>query len=450
MHLRQLVPNAEAKSRSNKWPLFALILIAGIWGGGGVAYGLSNFFVQLAALIALALGRSQFFAFWREAPLPAKALVFSAAALPAMQLIPLPPGIWHSFPGRDMAVEARILAGNPAGWFALSLDPSRTLTALLALIGPVAVIALGWKLEKRALIMLAWMIVALGALSFAIGVPQVLSQGQTGLFYPENPMPGVLFGTFANRNSAGLFLALAMVMLACLPLDLHRKPLLTARIALFALLLFAVLLTRSRSAIVLALIPSLMLGWRVIGGFYRRVNGKKALLTAGAAGVALAALLAISIPGSRLETSLNRFAQTADTRAFIWDDALFTAGKYWPLGSGMGTFDEVFQIDQSLENTGIRKAGRAHNDYLEMGIEAGLLGLILLTAWAIYIAWLAFKARAVAELQHRWIAWGSGAGLAMIGFQSILDYTLRNMTMLCAAGLLFLLLLRFSAAGEEQ
>ncbi|MEO9461542.1 MAG: O-antigen ligase family protein [Marinomonas sp.] len=428
-----------------EWSLIALILIAGIWGGGGVAYGLSNFLVQFAALIALASGRSAFAAFWQEAPWPAKTLIFAALALPLVQLVPLPPSIWQILPGREMAVEARLMVSAQDDWFPFSLDPGRTLTALLALLGPLAIIALGWGLEKRALIRLAWVIVALGAFSFIIGVPQVLSQGQSGLFYPENPMPGVLFGTFANRNSAGMFLCIALMMLACLPLDLEHKPLLTARITLFALLLFAVLLTRSRSAIVLALIPSAMLGCRLITGF-----GKKVQVVAGGASLALAALLVVSIPGSRLETSLDRFAQTTDTRAYIWDDAFFSADKYWPMGAGMGTFDEVFQTDQSLENTGIRKAGRAHNDYLELAIEAGPPGLILLAAWSLYIAWLALKARIVTDRQHRWIAWGSSAGLAMIGLQSLLDYPLRNMTMLCVSSLLFLLLLRFSAAEEAQ
>src|SRR3546814_17369310 len=59
--------------------------------------------------------------------------------------------------------------------------------------------------------------VALGIVNLALGVPQVLSNGEWGLIYPENPMPGVLLGSLANRNSTGLFLVAGLALLLRLP-----------------------------------------------------------------------------------------------------------------------------------------------------------------------------------------------------------------------------------------
>lgn len=105
----------------------------------------------------------------------------------------------------------------------------------------------------------------------------------------------------------------------------------------------------------------------------------------------------------------------------------------------MGTFDEVFQIDESLENLTKKRAGRAHNDYIELSIEAGPLGLGLAAAWVVLIAWLSWCAR---QSSQRWTAWAGSTLLIAIAMQSITDYPLRNQTILAFAGFALLLLAR--------
>ena len=107
----------------------------------------------------------------------------------------------------------------------------------------------------------------------------------------------------------------------------------------------------------------------------------------------------------------------------------------------MGTFDEVFQIDESLENTAQRRAGRAHNDYLEIAIEAGLPGLLLIAAWSAMCIWLAWRAR---RSPLRWAGWAAAGILLAIALQSATDYPLRNQAMLCLAAFALLVLARFA------
>ena len=146
--------------------------------------------------------------------------------------------------------------------------------------------------------------------------------------------------------------------------------------------------------------------------------------------------------------AFDRFGQTTeDARAYIWEDAAYSAQRYFPVGSGMGTFDEVFQLDESLENMTLRRAGRAHNDYLEVAIEAGLPGILLVICWLALVAWLSWQAR---QSRDRWIAWSGSAILLAVALQSITDYPLRNHSMLAVAAFAFVVLARFSAVGRAS
>ena len=169
---------------------------------------------------------------------------------------------------------------------------------------------------------------------------------------------------------------------------------------------------------------------------------------------AVPAVLVIAIVGALIATSpgrvgmaFDRFGEvTEDARAYIWDDASYSASRYFPVGSGMGTFDDVFQLDESLENMTPKRAGRAHNDYLEVAIEAGLPGILLIAGWLALLAWLSWCAR---HSRDRWIAWSGAAVLLAIALQSITDYPLRNHAMLALAGFAFVVLVRFGSVGVE-
>ena len=418
-----------------KWhgltPQFSILIIIAIAiGGGGVAYGLANLAVQLAAIIVLALNRVAFTDFWRQSAMPLRILVACTLALPAIHLIPLPPAIWANLPGRDLAVDARA-ALAPLGWHPLSLDGGRTVVALLGLIAPLTMLVIGLSAHARALGMAGWAIVAMGLANFTLGIPQILGSGGGWLLYPENPMSGVLFGTFANRNSTGLFLVICLTLLLHLPAigPITRGRL--ARLIVAIVLLLAIVLTQSRSAIALSVLPIASIGLRHRSYLWRQLIGNKAKLAViiGVLAVALVTVFAVT-PGSRLENSLDRFGNGNEAREYIWDDALYSAQKYWPAGAGMGTFDEVFQADESLENLSGRTAGRAHNDYLEIVIEAGLLGITIIAAWLLLIGWAVFRNQ---PSRRPWSAWSGGLIVAVIACQSAVDYPLRSQALLAVA-----------------
>ncbi len=426
------------KTRANQ--LSALLIVAAVMGGGGVAYGLSNLVVQLFALGLLALNYTAVRDFFREGPVFLVILVVGSLLVPLLQTLPLPPAVWTALPGRETVTESLAAAGR-SGWFAMSVDSARTLVAFIGLFAPLAIVVLGWRCTGNGLARAVLVVIGLGPLNVVLGSIQVLSGG-TGILYVENEMPGVLFGFFANRNSTAIFLVCSLILMATLPPSRTMSLSGLAKCSTALLLAVGVVLTQSRTGLVLLVIPLAL--YAVHFASVRFATAKQTIRQPAGRTLMIVGAVLLAVVGfatmsntTRLDSVLARFENTEDQRTLIWDDAQYAARRYWPVGAGMATFDEVFQADESLENISPRRAGRAHNDYLELAIEAGAIGLALLAAWVLWVVIAAARAMATAQ---RWPAL-SGAGILLaIALQSVLDYPLRNQTMLCLAALAIALL----------
>jgi len=462
MNTQQASKPLAASPKSLFLAVAAILVFALAFGGGGSKYGFANLLVQIAALVALSFHRQAFFEFWKTAPITLRCLVGLSVLLPALYLVPLPPSIWAGLPGRDLVFQSLELVNGAEGgqvWSTLSVDPIRTLLALTAVIAPLALLTIGWSAPRDRLITIGWIAVGFGLINFLIGIPQVLTNSEMGVLYPENPMPGVLFGTFANRNSTGLFLVAALSLASFLPAPLQwARKAVVIRVLICALLVVAIVLTRSRTALVLALLPLGLAALRIVLAKLGARDGASDRRSPWV--IVVPAVLAVAVIGAVLAASPGRFGMVldrfnegpADARVYIWDDGAYAVDRYWPIGSGTGTFDEVFQIDESLENMTARRAGRAHNDYIEVAIETGVLGLGLIAGWLALLTWLSWKAR---NSHDRWIAWSGSLVLGAVALQSITDYPLRNQSLLVLASFALLVLIRFgagrkTAAKEDQ
>lgn len=442
---------AAAQWRSPGSPfgrLAALGIVAVALGGGGVGAAMANLCVQLAALALIGASRAAFPRFFRGAPRLLVFLVTATAALPLLQLIPLPPEVWTKLPGREIVVQALALTGH-AGWFPASVDPAMTLVAVTGLLVPLAAIVAGWSLPRGDLDRMQLLLAGLGLGCALYGAVQVLG-GDILIPYDGNPMPGVLFGTFANRNSTGLFLVCCLLMLCSLPQLARSRRHLAAGCGAGLFLALAVLLTQSRTAIVLLALPALLALARTAravrrGGQAKAFPRGAAPMMAATLLVALALASSGSLDATRIGTSLARFEQGDDLRPRLWEDAAGLADRFWPAGSGMGTFDTVFQSGESLEYLTPKRAGRAHNDYLEIAIEAGLPGLVLAGGW---LLWLLTAAIGSARRTAGWQAAGAAGTLLAIALHSLLDYPLRNQTMLFLAAIAIVMLAR--AASDRR
>ncbi len=447
--------NSPAADRIGIIALSVLIVIAFAFGGGGSVYGLANLLVQLTALTVLALRGGSAKRFWRESPLLLRIPIVLALLLPLVQIVPLPETVWPALPGHDLVARSFEAAGT-GGWMTWSVDPLRSALALSALITPLAVVVAGWNLPRHHLFTLGWLVVALGLVTTLMGLVQLNPAGDNFALYPAREPGAFLVGTFANRNSTALFLGFCLTLICLLPAPRPHPAVPWVRLGVALLLLVAIILTKSRTGLALAVIPLGLAGLRASAWLLQRRSAGAGLrrgpqpillaLGAVALGATVIGGLAIAAPG-RIEATLERFEARDDPRRFIWGDAIFAAERYWPAGAGMGAFDEVFQIDESLENVTLRTAGRAHNDYIELAIEAGLPGLALAAFWIAACLVMAVQSR---RSQLAWTGWAGSAFLLAIALQSITDYPLRNQTILAFAGYALLLLARTATNREEE
>lgn len=327
------------------------------------------------------------------------AFAFCAAilALPLLQLIPLPSSLWAQFPGRDRFVEAFQILARPAPWMPISMQSESTWLAALALIPPFAVffstLALGWR-ERR---LMSVVVIALAVLSAFLGLAQLV-QGEESALRFFGPDAGPV-GFFINPNHLAALLYSAAMFAAAWAISGFSKahnsgeasgiaayatniPAIAATLAL--IVLFAVeASTKSRAGIALMALGCLgMLGMAALGP-RRLQNWRAGLILLVSVGLALTVL-----GGSELLAFMHRFDHgvLADERPTFARVTLVAAFSLFPIGSGLGTFVPVYQLYERPDDLIPRiYANHAHNDLLELFLETGVVGPVLL---GVFVYWL--------------------------------------------------------------
>jgi len=421
------------KGQWNKLAIATLVLLAFsfVFGGASRDHALRLALVELAALplLALALVEVVKSGAWREHRF-ALAILAALAALPLVQLAPLPPAIWQNLPGRDDASLALSLAGISPQWAPLSLTPDKTWRSFLALLPPIAmflgVLTLGRSLRTNML----YLYLAAAAASLLLGVLQ-LSLGDHRIYPWATTTPGSVVGFFANRNH------LADLLLTTLPFTAvfagavigHRGRAHTLAwvASLFVgLVIIALAAGKSRFGIALAgpvLLASLFLGWLVSG------RGRPGPRLLGMAGVGVLAAAAIGILA--IGPIMDRFdsAPITEGRFENWPIVFEIAQTYLPWGSGLGSFDAVFRSVEPLARLDSTFFNQAHNEYLETWLETGWLGIGLAIAYIVWWArrsWDVWRQPGSQDVGFRRAA---SIAILIVLLHSAVDYPLRTETM---------------------
>jgi O-antigen ligase len=362
---------------------------------------------------------------WRTRLFPIGVLL-AIAIIPLLQLVPLPPEVWRQLPGRGDLTTALKLAGIVQPWAPITLDPESTLQSVLALLPPAAlflsVISSGDR-ERRQLVSacLIWAV-----LSIALGAAQLAGGEQSPLYFYNPTNLGLPTGLFSNRNHQAIFLLTALPMATLWVIgDRSRRPISPAvSLALFSLLIVGAIVTRSRAGLLLlgpATAACLVLAWK------RDRFGLGGRSFAVIVGVTLVAMLAAA--GFLVANVLPRFDlnQTPELRFDTWPQVLAAASNYLPFGSGVGTFQPVYQSVEPLSLVQSAFWNHAHNDYLELWLETGWFGVAIFLGFMVWFVRGAFNA---------WKLGGDGedkslprAGTIIVGLllaHSIVDYPIRT------------------------
>lgn len=423
--------NSGFESQQNLVAIGALVLLAFAvcFGGASRQHELRLALVELAALplIALALPRllkSPDWLTYRRG----LALLAAVAALPLIQLIPLPPSVWASLPNRQELSLALDIAGVAPGWVPLSLTPDKTWRSFLALLPPIAMYLSVLVAAPRWRLRLVYGLLAATLAAVLLGAAQVASGGEQ--LYPwRTTSSGAVVGFFANRNHMATLCLIAIPFIAVLGArsvrrDANRLHLWVATLSI-GLLIVALGIIRSRTGIVLVgpvLVGSMIAGW--LGAGNRRPGGFLLAMTAVSA-AALIAIAAIALP-----PIIERFDRlgSPEVRLENWPIVAQAAESYLPWGSGLGSFDTVFRSVEPLETLDPTFFNQAHNDYLETWLETGLLGAALLLMFLVWFgrrAWAAWREDASTRTDLRR---ASTIGIVVVLAHSAVDYPLRTAT----------------------
>lgn len=357
-------------------------------------------------------------------------LLCGAAAIAIVQLIPLPPSLWQSLPGRELFVEA----GQPAVWRPLSIVSSATLNALGSLVVPLTVLVLMAGLRDEDKRWLPTLLMVLVGLSLLLGLLQFSGAGFGSPLI--NGTPGEAGGPFANRNHFALFLAVACLIAPVWALADRKWLRWSAPVALgIALLsLLMILATGSRAGLLLgglALILVFLLAKRDVQRTLRhRARWVFPTVIAGLIAV-VAVFLLLSVAADRA-VSLDRLlaADTGqDMRTRGLPTVFITISAYFPAGAGLGGFDPIFRLHEPASLLKPTYFNHAHNDFLEIALDTGIVGLILLVAGLGWWIWASVQ------------AWRHGNRLAKLGSAilllviaaSLVDYPMRTPLMLAIA-----------------
>lgn len=429
------MPNKVLKGQWDIAAIAAIVLLAFsiVAGGASREHVLRLALVELAALPLLVIGAGRLIrtGLWRDHGF-ALSLLGAVAAIPLIQLIPLPPALWTALPGRDEMVLALDLAGLQPGWVPLSVTPDLTWRSFLALLPPAAVFLTVLSANHTFTVRLVGVYLIAAVIGVLLGAAQLASGGER--LYPwETTSAGSVTGFFANRNH------LATLLLSCVPFaavigaaTLRRRS--DNRWALWFSALFMALVVvglaaiRSRAGVILfgpVAIASLLAAWIAAG------RGRPSPALTGLAGGIAAAVGAVAL--FALPPILARFdVQSAPEGRFEGWPIVADAAQAWlPLGSGIGSFDVVFRSVEPLEQLDPTFFNHAHNEYLETWLEAGWPGVILVIAVFVWFGrrlWSAWKAPPSRE---RDLQRAATIALVVMMAHSAVDYPLRTATLAC-------------------
>jgi hypothetical protein len=359
------------------------VLAASLVFGGATRQGLvSEAVPELLSLPLLALALPRAMPFLKSFP-SALALVVGVIALPCLQLIPLPPALWKTLPGRDFVAEILTTAQAPISWRPISLIPSETWRALLSLLPAVAIFLAILSLGRDARRRLLLVALAIGVASAVLGMLQVLGGGP--YFYTVTNA-GTAVGFFANHNHlAALEYALLPLGAAALAETQTPSPAILVAVlgAVASALLFALTLTASRSALILGGISAAATLAFLLTPELTVLGRRRSLALIAAFALAL---LPIAI-GFGFLNIFTRFGSQdlAYLRDMIAANAWAGLKSYFPVGAGLGTFPSVYPLHERVADLIPDFVNRAHNDGLETLFEGGAGSLLLLLG---FIAWL--------------------------------------------------------------
>jgi O-antigen ligase len=291
-------------------------------------------------------------------------------------------------------------------------------------------------------------IIALGLFSAVFGILRQVLQppdASSGFVLPFL-LPGLGYGQYIYHNVFAYLMEMVLGLLAGLLLGggIPRQKVLTYLAAVF-FVLAALVLSLSRGAILGLIAQATFLLFTALRWYSARRTAREdatsnivwldtlrnSLLVRGVAIVLIVAVLVIGvfwIGGEKLASRVREFEahdESAEglSRTSAWRSTLTLIGQNPWTGVGFGNY--FLAIPQYKKGTGLIKLEQAHNDYLDLAANGGVIGFALAAWFALVIikrTRISFQSK---DRYRRAAALGAAAGMFSLVVHTFVDFGLQ-------------------------
>lgn len=363
-----------------------------------------------------------------------------------LQIVPLPPALLKILSPHSYDVYAPV-AGlfDPQQWLPLSLNQKATIQEFLRISSYALAFILTIQLLNNPIILRKTinMIIFLAVGIAFVAIIQEVSSPDKIFWFRSAPANAHPFGPWVNPNQFAGYIE--MVSPLALALFLFYRPRVrleeswrekvvsfftqpeSNRYFFYAfgsiLLVLAVFVSLCRGGII-----SITLAGIVFLLLYRSKKmqrGSLALLL-----IICCAFLAISWFGwdiilREFNNGFDTAGNIKDARLTLWKDTIAIIKDYPLLGSGFGTFQDIYPQYSTLTDNLIYD--HAHNDYLELFTDGGFAGIFLAAWFVLAVLWHGWKKLKARRDQYA-ILVGIGAisGIVAMLIHSVTDFNMHN------------------------
>ena len=334
---------------------------------------------------------------------------------------------------------------------AFTFDPYATRVVLVQLAGLIVYFAaaLAFIDSPKRLRLVARLVVIFGFLLAVYGLMQHFVNPRT-IFWLREPSQAEPFGPYINRHHfAGymeLVLAMPLGLLFAGAIERERILLYTFASAIMAI---ALVMTNSRGGMLsmvceimfLALVAATVRGRRKRGE-EQEDRGTRMRAAAVRVGLGFAMIVAVFFGVLYFggDEAITRLLGTVDSsdpttgRTHFWSGTVGIIKDHPLTGTGLGAFSAVYPSYDTAN--GNYRLEQAHNDYLQIISDGGVVGGVLGLLFVVWLFRTALKRTQSHDRVRRGVALGALAGCAGVLVHSFFDFTLHT----TANGLMFLLL----------
>jgi O-antigen ligase len=346
----------------------------------------------------------------------------------ALQLVPLPPSVWTSLPGRQPVVEGFRLIGEPLPWLPLSLDPYWTIASALWLLPAIAVLFGIVRLGSFRAASLAWVLAAVTIASVVVGALQKVGGNDSPWYFYEITNYGSTTGFFSNANHLATLMVATIPFLAALYLSLVAKGRSVQKSSGLLVVLAGTLVVIAVGIAINASIAGIGLSVPVLAASVLMILSRRrklprwtplivAVLLAGSVAVVFTAPFA-----NNLTTAGEKSKE--DSRYNSFTKSVAAAKDFMPVGSGIGTFQQIYRTHEDPASVDRFYMNHVHGDYIELALETGVPGLLVLL---LFLIWWARRCLLIWRAEEPdYFARAATIASAAILAHSIVDYPLRT------------------------